>query len=100
MNSNAYIRRPPNEAARSLAAQVFQRLFEQHNEGVENRFCQFSWLKTELTLPSFQHLAFSYKNAVFAVLVDVVSNDGHELPELEREILCRKGNHPSTLWSG
>ena len=37
------------------------------------------WLKADLTWPSFDHLTFAYRDAVFSVLVDVVQNNESSL---------------------
>ena len=92
---SAYIhnREAPNQIvlqARNMAGRNLESLFAKHNEGVQDRFKKFAWVKAELTSPSFEHFTFSYKNAVFAVLIDVVSDGGHSLSERERELLCKE----------
>lgn len=91
MNPHIFGRRPPNESvlrARSVAGQYLPGLFNKHNAGVTDRFAQFKWLKPELTSPAFEHFTFSYKNAVFATLVDVVEGGVHSLAPDDRRLLC------------
>lgn len=91
MNPHIFERRPPNESvlrARSVAGQYLQDMFKKHNVGVADRFARFEWLKPELTSPAFEHFTFSYKNAVFATLVDVVENGEHSLAPVDRQLLC------------
>ena len=37
------------------------------------------WLKADLTWPSFDHLTFAYRDAVFSVLVDIVESNASSL---------------------
>lgn len=91
MDTFLFNRNPPSEVvlrARNVAGQCLERLFAQYNKGVSNKFECFTWLKTELTAPSFEHLTFSYKNAVFPILIDVIADDGNTLSQSERRLLC------------
>ena len=62
------------------------------NGGFENGF---SWLRSELTSPSFDDMNFSYKNKVFSLLVELKHNGMNILPEHRKKIfqeVCLKNN--------
>jgi len=91
MDVKLFGRQNPSEVvlrARSLAGQHYERLFAAHNAGKSERFDQFHWVKPELTSPSFEHFTFGYKNAVFAILIDIVQDGKSNLPDEKRQLLC------------
>ena len=68
----------PNEFgiwAQKIAVDHLDDLFAKYNARVSDQFCQFRWIKKDRTSQSFEHFAFAYKNAVFAVLVNVVCGE-------------------------
>lgn len=55
-----------------------------------------SWLKSELTRPSFDHFSIAYKNQVFSILIDIRNEDGESFlpPEfLKRQLGEAKKNN-------
>lgn len=74
--------------ARNVAGGYLERLFSKFNEGRTGQFEQFHWVKPELTSPSFEHFTFGYKNAVFAVLVDLLVDGQSKLSAETRRLLC------------
>jgi len=56
--------------ARQIASVHLQTQFEQH----QNRF---TWIKAELTYPSFDHLTFGYKSSIFSMLIELIDESGN-----------------------
>ncbi len=55
--------------ARQMAGVQLQAQFElNHN--------RFTWIKAELTYPSFDHLTFGYKSSIFSLLVELIDDSG------------------------
>lgn len=55
----------------------------------------FSWLRKELTSPSFDDMNFSFKNQVFSLLVELKDNGRNILPENRKKIfqeICSQNN--------
>jgi hypothetical protein len=91
MDVKVFGRQAPSEIvlrARSVAGQYLEKLFRRFNEGITEQFNQFHWIKPELTSPSFEHFTFGYKNAVFAVLVDLIDDGVSKLPMEKKSLLC------------
>ena len=91
MDVKIFGRQNPSEIvlrARSIAGQHLERLFSKFNAGKTEQFGQFHWVKPEQTSPSFEHFTFGYKNAVFAVLVDLLVDGESKLPEEKKQLLC------------
>jgi len=76
------------EIAWKYAGRYLNSLFEKHNAGVEERFAQLHWIKTELTRPSFEHFTFGYKNAVFPVVVNLIVDGRSLVPQEAVNKLC------------
>ena len=71
---------PPPEffEARNVAGVTLQQQFNLlPQSGSPSRDAK--WLKADLTWPSFDHLTFAYRDAVFSVLVDIVENNSSSL---------------------
>lgn len=71
---------PPPEffEARNLAGATLEQQFSLlPQSGSPSRNAK--WLKADLTWPSFDHLTFAYRGAVFSVLVDIVENNESSL---------------------
>ncbi len=90
---------PPSEIvleARKYAWGILNKLFQDFNKNVQGSlfaplgFGTFRWIKSELTVPSFEYFTFAYKDAVFAVLVDIVRDGQAELPPEKVQSLCQK----------
>lgn len=63
--------------ARSIAGNQIQNEFNKFNQQVANSsYDGFKWIKAEFTSPSFDHLTFAYKNAIFSVLIVISDNTG------------------------
>lgn len=74
--------------ARNIAGEYLERRFHKLNENKTEQYDQFIWVKPEFTSPSFEHITFGYKNAVFPVLVDILIDGRSTLPEKKRCLLC------------
>lgn len=74
----------------NFAGSYLHNIFSKFNADKKTHFERYNWIKTELTSPSFEDFTFSYKNAIFPVVVDVVI-DGKSLlrPEL-KDRLCNQ----------
>ena len=71
---------PPPEfvEARSLAGATLEQQFNLlPQSGSSSRNAK--WLKADLTWPSFDHLTFAYRDAVFSILVDIVERSESSL---------------------
>ena len=71
---------PPPEffEARNVAGATLEQQFNLLSKsGSPSR--DVKWLKADLTWPSFDHLTFAYRDAVFSVLVDIVENNSSSL---------------------
>ena len=71
---------PPPEffEARNLAGATLEQQFNLlPQSGSPSRNAK--WLKADLTWPSFDHLTFAYRDAVFSVLVDIVESNASSL---------------------
>ena len=82
---------PPSELFIDVMNFSGQFLHEKMNQ-VEN--C--SWLKSEMTRPSFDHFSIAYKNQVFSILIDIRDDDGNSFlpPEfLKRQLGEAKKNN-------
>ena len=58
-----------------------------------NMLSDCRWVRPQYTYPAFDHINFSYKNAVFSVLVDIQDNSGKSyLPEeyIKRQLYAAK----------
>lgn len=80
-NSKWYSIDRPNESAEylqgwAIAGKYLQALFNQYNRNLENEYTGFCWLRTQITSPTFDSMNFRFKNNIFSVLVDFIS-DGH-----------------------
>ncbi len=65
-----------------------------HEKMVEVDDC--SWLKSELTRPSFDHFTIAYKNQVFSILIDIRDDNGTSFlpPEfLKRQLVESEKNN-------
>ena len=65
-----------------------------HGKMVEVEDC--SWLKSELTRPSFDHFSIAYKNQVFSILIDIRDENGNSFlpPEfLKRQLVESEKNN-------
>lgn len=74
----------------NFAGSYLHNIFSKFNADKKTHFERYNWIKTELTSPSFEDFTFSYKNAIFPVVIDVVI-DGKSLlrPEL-KDRLCNQ----------
>ena len=68
----------PNESREylqgwSIAGKALQVLFNKENNRLTNPYQGFCWLRTQIISPTFDSMNFRYKNMVFSVLVDLVS---------------------------
>ena len=68
----------PNESREylqgwSIAGKTLQALFNKENSRLTNPYEGFCWLRTQIISPTFDSMNFRYKNMVFSVLVDLVS---------------------------
>jgi hypothetical protein len=79
---------PPQEPspaflnARKIAVRTLQEQFGLHPGG-HDRATGFTWIKVEVTWPSFDHLTFGYRNKVFSILVDLVAAGQSSLSQRE-----------------
>ncbi len=90
---------PPSEIVlevRKYVWGILDKLFKDFNKKVQDSFFEspefgsFRWIKSELTVPSFEYFTFAYKDAVFAALVDIVEDKKAELPLEKVRGLCQK----------
>lgn len=90
---------PPSEIVlevRKYVWGILDKLFRDYNKKVQgslleaSEFGTFRWLKSELTVPSFEYFTFAYKDAVFAALVDIVRDGKARLPLEKVQTLCHK----------
>ena len=86
---------PPPEffEARNVAGVTLQQQFNLlPQSGSPSRDAK--WLKADLTWPSFDHLTFAYRDAVFSVLVDIVENNSSSLePKATKRCLDAAATH-------
>jgi len=71
----------PDESAEylqgwAIAGKYLQSLFNQYNRNLDNEYMGFCWLRTQITSPTFDSMNFRFKNNIFSILVDFIS-DGH-----------------------
>ncbi|WP_026766592.1 hypothetical protein [Selenomonas ruminantium] len=57
----------------SIAGKQLQTLFNKYNEGILNVYQGFCWIRTQIISPTFDSMNFRYKNRVYSVLVDLVT---------------------------
>ena len=73
--------------ARNVAGAALEQQFNLLSKS-GSPFRDVKWLKADLTWPSFDHLTFAYRDAVFSVLVDIVeSNESSLEPKATRRCL-------------
>lgn len=93
MNSNVVEREELSEIvirAINFAALYLQNIFSEFNSNEKNYFDMYGWIKAELTSPSFEDFTFSYKNAIFPVLVNVIVDGKPLLRTKNKEKLCEE----------
>jgi hypothetical protein len=73
---------PPPEffEARNVAGATLEQQFNLLPK-TDSPLHNVKWLKSDLTWPSFDHLTFAYRDAVYSVLVDLVSNGQSSLDQ-------------------
>lgn len=72
--------------ARQMAGGQLQEQFRQFNNSpLPTRYKGFTWIKAELTYPSFDHLTFAFKNSIFSVLIELIDEDGSSLTDIQKD---------------
>jgi len=72
--------------ARQMAGGQLQEQFRQFNDSpLPTRYKGFTWIKAELTYPSFDHLTFAFKNSIFSVLVELIDETGSSLTAIQKD---------------
>lgn len=72
--------------ARQMAGGQLQELFSQFdNSPIPTRHNGFTWIKAELTYPSFDHLTFAFKNSIFSVLIELIDEAGSSLADNQKD---------------
>lgn len=65
--------------ARQVAGVHLQEQFQRYHS--VPRRDGFTWIKAELTYPSFDHLTFGFKNSIFSVLIELIDASGSSLTD-------------------
>jgi hypothetical protein len=72
--------------ARQMAGGQLQEQFRQFNNSpLPTRYKGFTWIKAELTYPSFDHLTFAFKNSIFSVLIELIDETGSSLTDNQKD---------------
>jgi len=72
--------------ARQIAGGQLQEQFRQFNNSpLPTHYKGFTWIKAELTYPSFDHLTFAFKNSIFSVLIELIDKDVSSLTVIQKD---------------
>ena len=72
--------------ARQMSGGQLQEQFRQFNNGpLPTRYKRFTWIKAELTYPSFDHLTFAFKNSIFSVMIELIDETNSSLTAIQKD---------------
>jgi len=85
--------------ARDIAGIQIQNQFFKLNKGitVKSNKDGFKWIKHELTYPSFDHLTFAFKNAIFSVVIEIVDNYQTSMTNNQKENLLKAADENNLI---
>ena len=69
-----------------VTGMYLESLFNRYNRRLDNKFAGFCWLRAELISPTFDSMNFRFKNRVYSVLLNLVSEGHSYLPKEQKDM--------------